>query len=142
MRRVNLAATIDGIAFPEEIWGWLDLLGEALAGAGHIVLDHFLLPNDESRVRSQLQAWLGRDDLDLIVLTGGTGLGSRDRTIEVVRPLLEKHLADYRQDTKAAGELLKTGLAPAPAALNKSELAAWTHIARVLLNLHETITRA
>ena len=62
--------------------------------------------------------------------------------IKTVRPLLEKHLAEYRKDEKAAEELLKTGLAPVPATLNKSELAAWTHIARVLLNLHETITRA
>jgi hypothetical protein len=56
--------------------------------------------------------------------------------------LLERHLKIYRADTKAAEELLKTGYAPVPAALDKSELAAWTHIARVLLNLHESITRS
>jgi molybdenum cofactor biosynthesis protein B len=70
-------------------------LREALARAGHIVLDHGLLPNDEARVRTQLDAWLGRDDLDLVVLTGGTGLGSRDRTIEVVRPMLEKEMPGF-----------------------------------------------
>lgn len=70
-------------------------LREALAGAGHTVLEHGLLPNDEDRVRSQVQAWMRRDDLDLIVLTGGTGLGSRDRTIEVVRPLLEKEMPGF-----------------------------------------------
>lgn len=70
-------------------------LREALAGAGHTVLDHGLLPNDEDRVRSQVQTWMRRDDLDLIVLTGGTGLGSRDRTIEVVRPLLEKEMPGF-----------------------------------------------
>jgi hypothetical protein len=56
--------------------------------------------------------------------------------------LLDGHLATYRNDTKAADDLLKTGLAPAPATLDKAELAAWSHIARVLLNLHETITRS
>jgi len=70
-------------------------LREALAGAGHTVLDHGLLPNDEARVRSRLDEWLGRDDLDLIVLTGGTGLGSRDRTIEVIRPMLEKEMPGF-----------------------------------------------
>ncbi len=70
-------------------------LRDALTGAGHTVLDHGLLPNDEDRVRSQVQAWMRRDDLDLIVLTGGTGLGSRDRTIEVVRPLLEKEMPGF-----------------------------------------------
>lgn len=70
-------------------------LRDALADAGHTVLDHGLLPNDEARVRAQLDEWLGRDDLDLIVLTGGTGLGSRDRTIEVVRPMLEKEMPGF-----------------------------------------------
>ena len=70
-------------------------LRDALAGAGHTVLDHALLPNDEAQVRSQLDEWLGREDLDLIVLTGGTGLGSRDRTIEVVRPMLEKEMPGF-----------------------------------------------
>ena len=56
--------------------------------------------------------------------------------------LLNKQLADYQKDTAAAEALLKKGAAPIAANLNKSELAAWTHVARVLLNLHETITRS
>lgn len=56
--------------------------------------------------------------------------------------LVEERLAAYRADTQAAEALLKVGLAPVPEALDKAELAAWTHVARVLLNLHETITRA
>lgn len=55
--------------------------------------------------------------------------------------LFSKHLSAYQKDPAAAEALLKTGAAPGPATANKSELAAWTHIARVLLNLHETITR-
>ncbi|MEX0642357.1 MAG: DUF1553 domain-containing protein, partial [Pirellulales bacterium] len=59
-----------------------------------------------------------------------------------MRSLLEDRLADYRADAASADALLKSGLSPAPAALDKAELAAWTHVARVLLNLHETITRS
>jgi hypothetical protein len=62
--------------------------------------------------------------------------------IETLKALLERHSAVYKADPAAAAALLETGLAPVPANLNKEELAAWTHIARVLLNLHETITRA
>lgn len=62
--------------------------------------------------------------------------------MKTLSALFEKHLADYRKDTAAAEALLKTGAAPIATHLNKSELAAWTHVARVLLNLHETITRA
>ncbi len=86
-------------------------LREALAGAGHAVHASALLPNDEARVRAQLVAWLGRDDLDLIVVTGGTGLGSRDRTIEVVRPLLEKELPGFGELFRMLGFQEQVGVA-------------------------------
>jgi Protein of unknown function (DUF1553)/Protein of unknown function (DUF1549)/Planctomycete cytochrome C len=62
--------------------------------------------------------------------------------LNTVSALLSKHLADYKQDDTAAEELLKTGAAPVASNSDKSELAAWTHVARVALNLHETITRS
>ena len=62
--------------------------------------------------------------------------------MKTISALFAKHLADYQKDTAAAEALLQTGAATTPANLNKSELAAWTHVARVLLNLHETITRS
>ncbi len=69
----------------------------------------------------------------------------RDPTAEerkTISALLNERLAAYRSDAKAAEELLNVGLAPRPPTLDKAELAAWTHVARVLLNLHETITRS
>jgi hypothetical protein len=59
----------------------------------------------------------------------------------LVGDLVTKHLAEYRADPAAAGELLKVGLAPLPEKVDPAELAAWTHVARVLLNLHESVTR-
>ncbi|MCX5762944.1 MAG: molybdopterin-binding protein, partial [Gemmatimonadetes bacterium] len=38
---------------------------------------------------------LGRDDIDAVFCTGGTGLGSRDRTIDVVRPMLDRELPGF-----------------------------------------------
>ncbi len=35
-----------------------------------------------------------------------------------------------------------SAIRPAPADIDPAELAAWTSVARVLLNLHETITRS
>ncbi|MGN6543838.1 MAG: PSD1 and planctomycete cytochrome C domain-containing protein [Aureliella sp.] len=61
---------------------------------------------------------------------------------ETLMPLLEERLAAYRTDAHAAEELVKVGLAPVSNELDKAEVAAWTHVARVLLNLHETITRS
>jgi hypothetical protein len=55
--------------------------------------------------------------------------------------VLEKNRAVYVADAKAAGELLKVGLAPLPKDVDATELAAWTAVGRALLNLSETITR-
>lgn len=60
---------------------------------------------------------------------------------DVLTQLLQKHLADYGADAAAAGELVSVGARPASTDLDKTELAAWTSIARTILNLHETITR-
>ncbi len=56
--------------------------------------------------------------------------------------LLTRHRTAYQAEPTSAEALLKSsGEAPIPADLPAPELAAWTSIARVLLNLHETITR-
>lgn len=60
---------------------------------------------------------------------------------EVLERLLQSHLDEYKSDATAANELLTVGAKPTPADLDKSELAAWTSVARTILNLHETITR-
>jgi hypothetical protein len=65
----------------------------------------------------------------------------RVEEMETVMPLLRKHIEQYKADPTAAESLLKTGLTAVPPDVDKSELAAWTHVSRVLLNLHETITR-
>ena len=71
-------------------------------------------------------------------------LGRAPRADELVpvRALFDKHLAQYKADTKAAEAFLKVGIAPLPPATDPAELAAWTSVARILLNLHETITRS
>jgi hypothetical protein len=56
--------------------------------------------------------------------------------------LLTRHRERYASEPAAATELLSTGLAPPPKDMDAVELAAWTHVARVLLSLHETITRS
>lgn len=59
-----------------------------------------------------------------------------------VRQLLQRHRIDYQASPRAAEQLLKIGFAPVPEDIDCGELAAWSHVARVLLNLHETITRS
>ncbi len=62
--------------------------------------------------------------------------------LATLRALLDKHRGQYEQDKAAAITFLHVGNTPPPAELDAAELAAWTNVARALLNLHETITRS
>ena len=66
-----------------------------LEGAGHVVADYTILPNNEARVRGHVRTLIARADVDAILITGGTGLGSKDRTVEAVKSLLEKELPGF-----------------------------------------------
>jgi hypothetical protein len=62
--------------------------------------------------------------------------------IATLEQLLARHRERYATEPAAATQLLSTGLAQPPIEINAVELAAWTHVARVLMSLHETITRS
>jgi hypothetical protein len=59
----------------------------------------------------------------------------------VLRDALTAELLDYKRHEDRAQALLKNGEAPVNARLDKSELAAWTTVASMILNLDETITK-
>jgi hypothetical protein len=62
--------------------------------------------------------------------------------IRALEALLLKQLGEYKADPAAAEALLQVGLKNPAAGFDKAELAAWTNVARIILNLHETITRS
>ena len=57
-----------------------------------------------------------------------------------LRQFLERMRTEYARQPENARRLLATGQLPPPAG-DPVELAAWTSVCRVLLNLHETVTR-
>ena len=59
----------------------------------------------------------------------------------VLEQLLKSHLAEYEANPAAAADVLSVGAKPATEDLPRPELAAWTSVARTILNLHEVITR-
>lgn len=63
------------------------------------------------------------------------------KELGTLRKVLTERRAAYKADPAAAKELLKVGFTPPPAQADPAELAAWTHVTRVILNLHETLTR-
>ena len=71
------------------------LLREKLTAAGHTVIARAIVRDEATLIDAQLRNWLARNDLDAILTTGGTGISSRDTTIEVVQRLLTKPLDGF-----------------------------------------------
>lgn len=65
----------------------------------------------------------------------------RRAELEILAKGFENHLARYRAEPQAAAELLAAGEAPRDPRLDAAELAAYTAVASVILNLDETVTK-
>jgi mono/diheme cytochrome c family protein len=70
-----------------------------------------------------------------------TGRKASDREIEVLLGTLKWQLDEFRQNQAHAEQLLAVGAFKPKAELDKAELAAWTTIASMILNLDETVTK-
>lgn len=66
----------------------------------------------------------------------------RPEELEVASALLESERARFAADADAVSALLSVGAQPLPAEIAPDELAAWTQLARLVFNLHETVTRS
>jgi len=61
--------------------------------------------------------------------------------VEVLSALFRREIEHYRQDAEAARALATEPLGPLPAGMEAAELAAWTTVANVLLNLDGVLTK-
>ena len=59
------------------------------------MVERHLIPDDPARMRPLLDELRQRADVDAVLLTGGTGITSRDQTYETVTGLLTKPLPGY-----------------------------------------------
>ncbi len=66
-----------------------------LTQAGHQVCDYRIVKDEPLQIGEVLNEWLTTLKPDLICVTGGTGIASRDTTIEVVSRLLDKPLDGF-----------------------------------------------
>ena len=71
------------------------LLADRLVAAGHSLHDRAIVTDDIAAIRGQIEAWLQRSDIEIILTTGGTGFSPRDNTPEAVRPLLRREMEGF-----------------------------------------------
>ena len=76
-----------------------DISGEVvkalLKNAGHMVLSKKIIMDDKVMIEEAVKSVLNSADLDAAIFCGGTGIASRDVTIETISPLLEKTLPGF-----------------------------------------------
>ncbi|MFC2020781.1 molybdenum cofactor biosynthesis protein B [Chloroflexota bacterium] len=71
------------------------LLCQKLNEAGHRVLDYAVLKDDSEAIRQKISELLDRDELQVIITNGSTGVSHRDVAVETVSPILEKKLDGF-----------------------------------------------
>ncbi|MEO8196358.1 MAG: molybdenum cofactor biosynthesis protein B [Thermoanaerobaculia bacterium] len=71
------------------------LLAKLVGDAGHRIVSRGLVRDDIGEIRGEVKAALALPAVDVVLVTGGTGLAPRDVTIEAVLPLFEKEIPGF-----------------------------------------------
>ena len=72
-----------------------DLIAATLKDAGHTLVSRVLIPDNEQAIRKALTQALENNNVDAVIVCGGTGITPTDITIETVTPMLQKTLPGF-----------------------------------------------
>jgi molybdenum cofactor biosynthesis protein B len=70
-------------------------LVEFAARAGHQVIQRRIVTDDLETIREQVQQWSQTSSIEVVLITGGTGIAERDVTPEAVEPLLSRTIPGF-----------------------------------------------
>lgn len=71
------------------------LAKKLLAEAGHEVVEYGIVPNDSGKIKDWLADVIQNSETQIIITSGGTGIGSVDKTVDTARTLFEKELPGF-----------------------------------------------
>ena len=66
-----------------------------LTEKGHQVLAHLIVKNDRAAIQSAILTFLRDQRIRVIITSGGTGISSRDVTVDVLSELFEKTIVGF-----------------------------------------------
>ncbi len=70
-------------------------LAETLTSTGHHLADRKICQDDIYQIRRDVSAWIADKNIQVILLTGGTGVTGRDVTPEAIIPLFDKAIPGF-----------------------------------------------
>ena len=70
-------------------------LCDALGEAGHQLQDRCIVIDDMYKLRAQVSNWIADAQVEVILMTGGTGFTTRDSTPEAITPLLDTEIPGF-----------------------------------------------
>ncbi|MEM0899648.1 MAG: molybdenum cofactor biosynthesis protein B [Pseudomonadota bacterium] len=68
-----------------------------LTTAGHTLADRAIATDDVKTISATVDAWTKRDDVDVVITTGGTGFTGRDVTPDALEPMFEKRMDGFSE---------------------------------------------
>ena len=71
------------------------VLVECLTEAGHRLAEKLISVDDMYQIRAVVSHWIATPSVDVVLITGGTGITWRDVTPEAVSPLLDKEITGF-----------------------------------------------
>jgi len=71
------------------------VLVDSLAAAGHRLHDRALVVDDIWQIRARICQWIAEPNVQVVLITGGTGFTARDNTPQAVQPLLDKQVDGF-----------------------------------------------
>jgi molybdenum cofactor biosynthesis protein B len=80
-----------------------DVAVEELSKLGFSIERRSAVPDEKERIAGEIRGWVASGSVDLVLATGGTGLGPRDVTPEAVRELLDREIAGYGELLRSSG---------------------------------------
>lgn len=71
------------------------LIRELCVAAGHAIAHSQIVADDLDRIRRAVEVGSHDPTIEAIIITGGTGVGPRDVTVEAITPLIDKELPGF-----------------------------------------------
>jgi molybdenum cofactor biosynthesis protein B len=68
---------------------------ELIESHGGRVVAYRILSDDPPSVRAQVRSWVSNDEIDAVIVNGGTGISPRDRTYEALDGILDQRLDGF-----------------------------------------------